>query len=369
MLKTTIIRLIPCEYIIWFLFCVRIVVGRFISYMLIFVLLALFAGSTKDNITEDRLKIRNLIKGKEHQGIALSISRYIDKYGTDGEVKQFQIQWYRQLKKDHFDSSILTTRMVKYKEAPVKGRCSAGELDTMEFYSFKQNLNFVRLIAGLSPVQDIDKESSVNCQKAAWCLTANNRITHNIPKTYKCYTPGAASAASRANLSYGYSAGRALLGLLRDEGSSNISVGHRRWLLNPSLTFPGYGLTDKVMVVQVFGQKSNFRKVYKDLAEYEERGIAWPVAGIHPKFLATKRFSFSLAKASFKNCTITVRKNGKLISIKRYPLKPNFANPTVVFEVNDFPKDGDLYQISIRNVLAKGNVKKNFTYSTTIKDL
>ena len=190
MLKTTIIRLIPCEYIIWFLFCVRIVVGRFISYMLIFVLLALFAGSTKDNITEDRLKIRNLIKGKEHQGIALSISRYIDKYGTDGEVKQFQIQWYRQLKKDHFDSSILTTRMVKYKEAPVKGRCSAGELDTMEFYSFKQNLNFVRLIAGLSPVQDIDKESSVNCQKAAWCLTANNRITHNIPKTYKCYTPG-----------------------------------------------------------------------------------------------------------------------------------------------------------------------------------
>lgn len=343
--------------------------NRIIIYVLSIVMLASLIGSSNGTISEDRLKIKRLLLAKEHQSTAYSIARYISKYGVDGEIKRFQSQWYKQLKKDHFDSTLLTTRMVKYKRPPSKSKCYAGELDTMEYYSFKQNLNFVRLISGLPVIQDIDKESSVNCQKAAWCLTVNNRITHFIPKSYKCYTPGAASAASRANLSLGYSAGRALLGLLQDEGSSNISVGHRRWLLNPSLTFPGYGLTDKVMVVQVIGQKNNFRKVYKDLAEYEKWPVAWPVAGIHPKFLATKRFSFSLAGASFKGCTITVRKNGKPVRIKRHPLKPNFGNPTVVFDLDEFPEGGDLYQISIRNVITKSKQKKNYTYSTVIKDL
>jgi len=326
-------------------------------------------GWTTDSIGSDRVKIQKLLKTKKHQSISYSIARYIHNYGVDAEVKKLQMQWYAQLKKSNLDSSLFITRSVNYKIEPNAKRCSPGVLDSSEINAFEKNLNFVRLVAGLPKVNDIDKQSSKNCQKAAWCLTVNDNITHFIPKTYKCYTPGAASAASRANLSYGYSAGRAMLGMLRDEEKSNTSVGHRRWLLNPSLTFPGYGVTNKVAVVQVFGEKTNFRKQYKDLTEYEKRGIAWPVAGIHPKFLATKRFSFSLAQASFKSCYITVKKNGKMIRIKKQPLKANYGKPTIVFDVQENPRSGDTYQISIRNVIIKGKVKKNFFYSTTIQKI
>jgi hypothetical protein len=337
-----------------------------LSFLLFLISAMMVLSFVKDDSLSDRNIIVNLIKARAHDKVGISIGRYIYNHGVDDAVIKLQKQWYQQLKKDILDSSIFITGIVKYAKEPSVKSCFSGELDKEEYVSFLKNLNFVRGISGIPFVNDIDSALSLDCQEAAWCLMTNNTITHQIPSRYKCYTSNAARAASLSNLAYGYPAGRAILGMLRDEETENHSVGHRRWLLNPPLAFPGYGLTDEVTVIQVIGNKANFRTTYDDLEEYERRGIAWPVAGIHPLFLVTKRFSFSLAKANFKSASISVKQNGRIIPISKLPVKDNYGSSTIAFDIGKTPRSGDTYEITIRNVINAKGEKKTFSYSTSI---
>lgn len=331
------------------------------------IILLSFTFTIENDRKCDQEIIENLINGKKHHKVGESIGRYFYNHGEDASILKLQKQWYKQLKRDLMDSSIFENKKVGFKKAPSSRNCYPGELTSYEYVSFIGSLNFVRAIAGVPFVNDIDSASSINCQKAAWCLTVNNKITHFIPKTFKCFSTGAASAASQSNLAYGYPRGQAIFGLLRDEEHENSSVGHRRWLLNPSLTFPGYGLTDKVVVVQVFGDRTNFRNAYKDLEEYDRRGIAWPVIGLHPLFLSTKRFSFSLKDANFKNATVSVKKNGRVISVKKLPIKDHYGSATIAFDLSEMPSNEDRYDIVIKNVIDAKGAKRTFSYSTIMR--
>lgn len=326
-------------------------------------------NSDISNESNDWNTLQKLLKEKNNSSLAVSIARYRYNYGQNSKLSNLQIKWYKELKRSVFDSSYLIQKSVKYNKKPNSKSCYEGEINKKHKSVFLSNLNFVRLISGLRPVNDLDPKLSNNCQKAAWCLTLNDNITHYIPKKYKCYSIGAALAASKSNLSYGYGPGKALFGMLRDEEKSNFSVGHRRWLLNPSLTFPGYGLTNKVTVVQVIGQEANFRNVYKDLNEYKKRPITWPVAGIHPTFLSTNRFSFSIAKANFKTARIRIIKNGATIKATKLKNSENYGNATLVFDIAMKPATGDSYKIYIYDVLLSSGIKKNFSYSVKFKNI
>ncbi len=340
--------------------------GWLIGLLLAFVIAY---GFTKGSAIGDQRIIENLIRKRNHISTSRSINRYVKKHGTDAQLERLQVRWYKQLKKDYLDSSLFAKRRVIWKRPPSLKRCFEGKPDSSEYTSFRDNLNFVRLIAGVPPVQDIDPGLSQNSQRAAWCLSVNNKITHSIPKSFRCYTPAAALAASKANLSIGYSAGTAILGMLRDEERSNISVGHRRWLLHPPLTFPGYGLTNKVAVIQIIGEKANFRKVYKDLSEFEKRPITWPVAGVHPMFLATKRFSISLSGASFRSARVSVTRNGRLQRIVKHRIFENYGSPTLVFDMPRMPQAGEKYLIRVSNVRRKDGTRQNFTYTVLFKKI
>lgn len=314
-------------------------------------------------------KLEQLYQLKNHEEISIELARFKHQYGCPPKLKAFQLKWYKELMQNVFDSSYFETKQVAYLKDPNRRSCYEGQLSSRDKQEFLRNLNFVRMLAGLGNVQGLDSKSSINCQKAAWCLTVNNTITHSIPRSFKCYSSGAVLAAKKSNLSIGYQPGHALFGMLRDEEKSNYSVGHRRWLLNPSLQRPGYGLTDKVAVVQVIGKEVNATLDQQSIDEYETRPITWPVSGIHPTFLATTRFSFSLASASFKNCSIEVYKNGKRVKASKLKLAPYFANATVVFDLTERPRSNDLYRIYLKNVVKKDGAKKNYTYEVKFRDL
>ena len=326
-----------------------------------------FSKSVSSEIS-DWKTLQQLLADKKHSSIAVSLGRYRYNHGETQKIDIFQRKWYRILLKEQFDSAVFRSKKVKYNKSPSVKTCFPGEVSQKDKEEFLTNLSFVRLIAGLRPINDLDPNLNNNCQKAAWCLTVNDAILHEIPKNFKCYSDAANKAVGMSNLSYGYGAGKALFGMLRDEETKNYSAGHRRWLLNPSLTFPGYGLTNKVAVIQVIGEVSNFREKYKDLSEYESRPITWPVEGVHPYWLRTNRFSFSIANSDFSKSRISVAINGRTVNVTKKRRAINYANETVVFDLPSKPNNNDVIKVKISNVkLLNGDVK-SYRYTVRIED-
>ncbi len=311
-------------------------------------------------------KIKSSINSNDFAKASIHFHQYFIDYGTDKTILDLHKTWVPKIYATFLDSSLINARSVKWKKEPNVKSCFEGTLDTTEYLGFEKSLNLVRLLAGVPKVNDIDMEYSVNCQKAAWCMAVNDKIEHKIPNSWKCHTTGAAIAASNANLSYGYNAGQAILGMMMDEESTNKEVGHRRWLLNPSLTFPGYGLTNKVTVVWVIGERVNFRKLYKDLDYYNTHPVMWPSAGYFPEIFATKRFSVSLADANFSNAQVEVQKNGKSIAITKYKPSGNYANNTLVFDLAELPKANDIITVAVSNIRSKEGKVINVNYQTII---
>jgi len=334
-------------------------------------ILLICLGATYNTQNSKLLLLANAkkyVEQKNHESASIAIHEYMTMYGVDAEIKTLQKKWVPLLIKAYLEPSLIKARPVRWKVKPSKTNCTAGILDTFEYLSFESNLNLIRLLAGVPKVNDIDIEFSLACQQAAWVMHVNEDIDHKIPKNWKCYSVSADLAASSSNLSYGYSAGQALVGMMRDEEDNNSAAGHRRWLLNPALTFPGYGLTDNTTAIWVIGQKANFREVYNDLSYYDTHPITWPVAGSHPIMLVSSRFSITIRKADFSNAKVSVTKNGKSVAIKKYTPTGNYGNPTLVFDVPTIPKVGETYAISVSNIKdANGNVVR-YNYETSFME-
>jgi len=313
-------------------------------------------------------KTEKYVQQNDHENASSAFHEYITTYGVDTEIKALQKKWIPKMVKTYLEPSLIKQRAVKWKVKPSKSNCAAGVLDTFEYLSFESNLNLIRLLAGVPKVNDIDATFSLACQQAAWVMHVNDDIKHKIPKNWKCYSVNADLAASSSNLSYGYSAGQALLGMMRDEEENNTAAGHRRWLLNPALTFPGYGLTENTAVIWVIGQKANFREVYQDLSYYDTHPIAWPIAGVNPIMLVTSRFSVTIRKADFSSAKVAVTKNGRALSVKKYTPNGNYGNPTLVFDLPSTPKVGETYVISITNIKDANGKMVKYNYETSFMD-
>jgi hypothetical protein len=135
---------------------------------------------------------------------------------------------------------------------------------------------FVRYLAGLSENVYLDDTLTRQAQHGAVLLRALNQLTHTPSKPdgmdEAFYEKGKASCAS-SNLyqAYtGFNLDRAVKGFCDDSDSSNIDrVGHRRWILHPSLQKLGFGKSGGYIAMQVFDTSNKTDKV--DM-EY----VPWP---------------------------------------------------------------------------------------------
>ncbi|HPD00223.1 MAG TPA: dockerin type I domain-containing protein [Acetivibrio sp.] len=107
-------------------------------------------------------------------------------------------------------------------------------------------VNFLRYLVGLP--DDIELNDTYNnyAQHATIVFERLKQLTHypkkpdDMPDDFYSL---AYNGASNSNIAYGYaSLMNSIMGYMKDEDDSNISiVGHRRWLLNPSMTKIGFG--------------------------------------------------------------------------------------------------------------------------------
>ncbi|MBK7882299.1 MAG: hypothetical protein IPJ83_17330 [Saprospiraceae bacterium] len=238
------------------------------------------------------------------------------------------------------------------------------------FYSSKRKIikrvYYFRKLVGIDSKIDLIDSWSSWCQEAALIMKANNSLNHYPPSNSKCYTDGGAIAARQSNLSLGSFGSNSIDNQIKDFGANNYGVGHRRWILYPSLEGFAVGSTDRSMVLMHDGS-------YKDPIPYPDF-ISYPSPGYFPKSLIFNnlRWSFSKKDADFSKVKIEILDESNRIIPFTLEADDKFlpVDNTIVFIPQigtiNFGRDY-LFSISIKNVLVAG-VMKSFDYKVLLID-
>lgn len=147
--------------------------------------------------------------------------------------------------------------------------CDAGRLDETGRESALELLNYYRELAGLPAVThraDLDDRA----QGCALLMDANDRLSHEPPRGWDCWTRQAADDAGLSNLSGGPGV-RSIDAYLVDPGNEK-TLGHRRWLLSGALGPIGLGGTDDASCMLVGESQGTAEPPF----------VAWPPPGRVP---------------------------------------------------------------------------------------
>ena len=174
------------------------------------------------------------------------------------------------------------------KSPSVTAPYSKGELSEQLLDSGLTHLNFMRFAAGLPSVQ-LSDELNKSAQYGAVVLAANDVLSHYPTRPAdmdELFFNRGADATSKSNISMrsGYANYNPLQsstqGCMDDSSSSSnlACLGHRRWLLNPTLLNVGFGYAKSTsgadyIATRVFDRSGSG-------VEYDF--IAWPASGSFP---------------------------------------------------------------------------------------
>ena len=242
--------------------------------------------------------------------------------------------------------------------------CTPGSTPTTTQNKVLQRVNFYRKLVGLPGNIVLNDTKSQKCMQAALMSRSNNSLSHSPPPSWSCYTDDGLEAAGKSNLSLGSAGSRAIDSYIRDAGSGNYFVGHRRWILYPKLAEIGTGDTDRSNALWVIG---SFGSVPDNMPEY----VAYPPNGHMPQDLVYDRWSFSIPAADFDNATITMTDaSGNAINLQQEQLNNGgFGDRTIVWvpEGIDTQSTEDItYKVTISGVILSTGETKEFTYEVTL---
>ena len=197
-----------------------------------------------------------------------------------------------------------------YTETPVlEAPYAAGEISDVTLTSALRALNLVRYIAGISANVRLDDDYMASVQAAALLQAANRQLSHWPSRpdgiSDDLYGLGV-SGSSQSNLAMGYPnlVSSVFAGWMCDGDSGNIDrVGHRRWILNPSMGKTGFGMVGAYTSIYAF-DTGNSRGT--------ETLVAWPAQNM-PTALFDSSYPWSLSVGKAVNAdavTVTLTRTG-----------------------------------------------------------
>lgn len=162
-------------------------------------------------------------------------------------------------------------------------------------------LNLIRRLAGLNSVT-LDSGLTGRAQYGAVLLAANGELTHrpDQPADMEAsFYQSGLNAASSSNIYMGTNATlpQAVDAFMDDSDSGNLPMlGHRRWLLNPTMGKTGFGFSTSNK--EYGGYTYNFATLWAfdrsgSAGDYDF--ISWPASGAFPTTLFTKYQAWSVS--------------------------------------------------------------------------
>lgn len=279
----------------------------------------------------------------------------------DSKLSQIELN----LGKENFRINYFNTRILSRKEGTkvisdyewngtVKP-CVAGTIPDSIQQKVEDRINYFRVSAGVPPIY-LDSQLNNWCQMAALAMESNNKLNHEMPEIWNCYTPEAAEAAKFSLLTQNATTTLAVTSFVADQ--THPTLGNRRWMLYPFSMIWGHGSTKTKCVLWALDDS---RK--KDTVFYASNFIAWPYNGTMHKMFLFKKWSFSLY-ADLKDAQVTMSMNKVPIKLKLENVVEGYGLPTLVWtpelDVSKI-KEGDKIDVSVK---LKGN--KIYNYSVRI---
>ena len=255
--------------------------------------------------------------------------------------------------------------------------CWEGTVSSAFHDDTLRRIHYYRAMTGLGTGITFDPAKNDKCQKAALIMARNNLLSHFPTNTLPCWTADGYEAAGKSNLSRGtgsdYTGPRAVDGQIRDNGASNVPVGHRRWLLYPPAQemgngglpeVPGYSAAAAVWVIGNFGSRPP-----------SPPWVSWPNQGYVPYDLVPARWSLSMEGADFDTATVTMTRNSvplPLTKVHPTPAWPaaGIGDPSIVWEPlgipGTAPTQDDTYAVTVSGIV--GGISNTVTYQVILMD-
>jgi uncharacterized protein YkwD len=241
--------------------------------------------------------------------------------------------------------------------------CLPGLSSLLSTDATRASLNYVRSLAGLAPVS-FSPALNAAAQKAALMMEANNTLDHFPTTSWRCWSAAGAAAASRSNLALAYpslGSGQVVALYMADNGSGNVAVGHRRWLLNPFSTVMGSGSTDRANALTVVGPSSANRP--------NPRYVSWPTPGWFPNPLEPHgRWSLSsgLNSVSFARAQIAVFDGARRIWVHKFAVENGYAQPTLVWQMPAGLSKTHWYRVVVTGIRQAG-IATSLSHTYTVR--
>lgn len=183
-------------------------------------------------------------------------------------------------------------------EPSVSAPYAAGEVRQDALEDALAYLNFLRDLAGLAPVE-LDPALTSIAQQGAVLSAANGFVSHDPPAPADmdaAFAGAARYAASSCNIARLNWTSEDVLrqGILyfaRDDGEANLAaLGHRRWLLNPTMGYTGFGFANDAAGMSYVTMYAHDLQGAPGAWEY----VAWPAAGAFPAELMSAELAWSI---------------------------------------------------------------------------
>lgn len=234
---------------------------------------------------------------------------------------------------------------------PGAARCDPGTLSAQTRSAAVQALNLFRWLAGLGPVGE-DNARHEASQACAVLLERNGMLSHTPPRSWECWSEQGYEGTSRGNLIGGRgvsaNAWNSIERWIDDRNDLTRTLGHRRWMLYPTLGDVGYGQASAFACLYVLG---GFRGT---------RGrpwVAWPNAGPVPAEVIPPSWTFSAQSLGWRDGVSTVRvtRDGVPMAVTAARRAPNYGDDTVSWDLPTVTP-GSVYTIEI-NGISLGSVR------------
>ncbi len=252
-----------------------------------------------------------------------------------------------------------------------KGKVSSGkEGTTSEAFKddVRRRINFYRALMGLPADIVFDPAKCAKDQKAAMMFSRNKAIMHDPPMSWKFYSQDAADAAAASNIALGVYGPGAVDVYMRDDGTGNEPVGHRRWL--------GYSRAQSMGTGDV-PESGSYRSanaiwVLSDFkAAPAPQAVAWPSSGYFPLPLVPARWSISYPGADFSGATVTMLQGATNVPVSVISRADvGYGDNTLVWEPVGLPDEigsDTNYSVTISGIGGQG-VPASLSYDVTLFD-
>lgn len=230
----------------------------------------------------------------------------------------------------------------------------------------RRRINFYRTLCSLPGDIVFSSTKSDKDQQAALMFAANDDLDHFPPSSWTYYTADGAEAAGNSNISLGSYGPEAVDDFIRDDGSNNTIVGHRRWLLYSRAQEMGTG---DVPPDGSFNSANAIWVIGDEKAPPTPQFVAWPNKGYTPHNLVPARWSLSRPGANFNAATVTMTKGGVGVATSIISKTDNgYGDNTIVWVPTGVPASvtNDVtYNVTVAGISGSG-VPTSYSYTVIL---